>query len=101
MGGADFLRVARVIAPDAVRMLLGACAGALAQYQLQAAERELLEQTPRGAVDALAEVLALTNPAAFGRAGRVRALAGKLAHAIELATRWEVEVAATWRRSAP
>jgi response regulator RpfG family c-di-GMP phosphodiesterase len=127
MGGADFLRAARVIAPDAVRMLLtghadlqdairavngarlfrfltkpcdrtelfGACAGALAQYRLQAAERELLEQTLRGAVDALAEVLALTNPAAFGRAGRVRALAGRLAHAIELATRWEVEVAAT------
>jgi response regulator RpfG family c-di-GMP phosphodiesterase len=126
MGGADFLRMARLIAPDAVRMLLTghadleaairavngarlfrfltkpcdsdelmrACAGALAQHRLQTAERELLEETLRGSVNALAEVLALANPAAFGRGGRVKALAGKLARAAELSNWWEVEVAA-------
>lgn len=126
MAGADFLRAARLIAPDAVRMLLTghadlqaaisavngarlfrfltkpcdaqelmrACAAALGQHRLQTAERVLLEETLRGSVDALAEVLALTNPAAFGRAGRVKALAGKLARAAELSNWWEVEVAA-------
>ena len=126
MAGAEFLRAAREIAPDATRMLLtgnadleaairavngarlfrfltkpcdarelvDACEAALAQHRLQTAERDLLEQTLRGSVDALAEVLALANPAAFGRAGRVKALAGKLARAVELATWWEVEVAA-------
>jgi response regulator RpfG family c-di-GMP phosphodiesterase len=126
MGGADFLRMARLIAPDAVRMLLTghadleaairavngarlfrfltkpcdsdelmrACAGALAQHRLQTAERELLEETLRGSVNALAEVLALANPAAFGRGGRVKALAGTLARAAELSNWWEVEVAA-------
>jgi response regulator RpfG family c-di-GMP phosphodiesterase len=127
MRGADFLRAARLVAPDAVPMLLTghadlqeairavngarlfrfltkpcdsqelmrACAAALAQHRLQTAERVLLEETLRGSVEALAEVLALTNPAAFGRAGRVKALAGKLAHAAQLSNWWEVEVAAT------
>jgi response regulator RpfG family c-di-GMP phosphodiesterase len=126
MGGADFLRHARMIAPDAVRMLLtghadlqaairavnGArlfrfltkpcdseelmrsCAAALGQHRLQTAERVLLEQTLRGAVAALSEVLALTSPAAFGRGVRVKALASKLARAVELPNYWEVEVAA-------
>jgi CheY-like chemotaxis protein len=126
MGGADFLRTARAVAPDAVRMLLtghadlqaairavngarlfrfltkpcesqellGACVAALGQHRLQTSERVLLEETLRGSVDALAEVLALANPAAFGRAGRVKELAGRLAGAAELRNRWEIEVAA-------
>jgi response regulator RpfG family c-di-GMP phosphodiesterase len=80
--------------PTDARELMDACDAALAQHRLQTAERDLLEQTVRGSVDALAEVLALANPAAFGRAGRVKALAGKLARAAELANWWEVEVAA-------
>jgi len=127
MPGADFLRAARLIAPDAVRVLLTghadlqdavhavnaarlfrfllkpcdsaelmrACAGALGQHRLQLAERELLEQTLRGSIDALAEALSLTNPAAFGRARRVKAIAGKLARKARVANWWEVEVAAT------
>lgn len=80
--------------PCDARELMDACEAALAQHRLQTAERDLLEQTLRGSVDALAEVLALANPAAFGRGGRVKALAGKLARAVELANWWEVEVAA-------
>jgi response regulator RpfG family c-di-GMP phosphodiesterase len=127
MPGADFLRMARLVAPDAVRMLLTggadledairavngarlfrfltkpcdsqelmrACAAALGQHRLQTAERVLLEQTLRGSVEALAEALSLSNPAAFGRAGRVKALAGKLARAEGVSNWWEVEVAAT------
>lgn len=126
MGGADFLREARLLAPDAVRMLLTgqadlqvaikavngarlfrfltkpcdagelmrACAAALGHHRLQSAERVLLTETLRGSVDALAEVLALTNPAAFGRAMRVKTLAGTLAHRLKLPNAWEIEVAA-------
>ena len=126
MGGADFLRAARAIAPDAVRLLLTghadlqaaivavngarlfrfltkpcepqelmrACAAALGQHRLQTAERVLLEETLRGSVDALTEVLALANPAAFGRARRVKELAGGVALVAELPDRWEIEVAA-------
>lgn len=104
MFGSEFLREARTVAPNAVRMLLTgfadvdsairavndaqlfrfltkpcepeqlvrACIAALAQHRLITAERVLLEQTLRGSVNALVEMLSLASPAAFGRAGRVR-----------------------------
>jgi response regulator RpfG family c-di-GMP phosphodiesterase len=74
--------------------LLNACAAAAAQHQLQVAERQLLEHTLHGSVDALVEVLALANPAAFGRGTRLKTLAGRLACAMDLNNSWEVEVAA-------
>lgn len=127
MPGDVFLREARTIAPNAVRMLLTgqadveaaisavnsaqlfrfltkpcegeellrACAAALSHNRLLTAERVLLEQTLRGAVEALAETLALASPAAFGRGGRVKKLVSQLAEAVQLKNRWEVEVAAT------
>lgn len=126
MFGSEFLREARTVAPDCVRMLLTgyadvdsairavndaqlfrfltkpcepeqlqrACIAALAQHRLLTAERVLLEQTLRGSVHALVEVLALASPAAFGRAGRVRSYVRKLADAVDLRDAWEVEVAA-------
>jgi response regulator RpfG family c-di-GMP phosphodiesterase len=126
MSGSDFLRQARLVAPDATRMLLTghadlesaihavngarlfrfltkpcdsgellrACAAAFGQHRLQLAERTLLEETLHGSMDALAEVLAITNPAAFGRGRRVKALASELARAVQLPDAWEVEIAA-------
>jgi response regulator RpfG family c-di-GMP phosphodiesterase len=126
MEGSVFLREARRIAPDVVRMLLtgyadvdsairtvnearlfryltkpcesgelmSACAAAAAHHELKVAERELLEHTVHGSVDALVEVLALANPAAFGRGMRLKTLAGRLACAVDLDNCWEVEVAA-------
>ena len=67
---------------------------AFAQHRLMRAERELLERTLRGAVQALAEVLALTEPDAFGRAGRVQRLALQIAEALHLDPRWPLELAA-------
>jgi response regulator RpfG family c-di-GMP phosphodiesterase len=80
--------------PCAPDELMRACAAALAQHQLVTSERVLLEQTLRGSVKALTDVLALANPAAFGRALRVRAAITRLAKAIGMQEPWEVEVAA-------
>ena len=74
--------------------LLRACAAALGQHRLVTAERVLLEQTLHGSVKALAGVLALASPAAFGRARRVQASVTRLAKAIGMHEPWEVEVAA-------
>ena len=57
------------------------------------AERELLEQTLHGAIKALTEVLALANPAAFGRSSRLKELTGALARATASGDAWEIEVA--------
>jgi ActR/RegA family two-component response regulator len=67
---------------------------AVRQHELLASERVLLEQTLRGAVSALSEVLSLAMPEAFGKATRVRQRARQLAERCEIADLWRLEVAA-------
>ena len=81
--------------PCPPKTLLAAFEAATDQYRLITTERVLLEQTLRGIVKTLTDILALTNPAAFGRANRIRR------HAIDLAKRlgvtqdwWQLDVAA-------
>jgi response regulator RpfG family c-di-GMP phosphodiesterase len=74
--------------------LLASCQAALAQHRLRTAEKVLLEQTLKGSLKALSDVLALANPAAFGRSASVRRHAQRLAAALDAGTTWEVEVAA-------
>ncbi len=84
--------------PCPPQTLLRAVQDAAAHHRLLTAERELLERTLRGAVSALAEVLALSDPEAYGRAGRVQKLALALAHepTLEpcLQPLWPLELAA-------
>jgi CheY-like chemotaxis protein len=77
---------------EALRVQLKA---ALRQHELITSERVLLEQTLRGAVQTLSEVLALAMPEAFGRATRIRQRAKLLAEAVGIQDSWRVEVAAT------
>ncbi|HRY14336.1 MAG TPA: response regulator, partial [Candidatus Competibacteraceae bacterium] len=75
--------------------LLQAFEAGIAQYRLLTAERVLLEQTLRGVIQTLTNILALTHPVAFGRANRLKR------HAVDLARQigihqdlWPLEVAA-------
>ena len=63
------------------------------QYRLVVAERELLEQTLRGSVKALTDVLSLASPSGFGRATRMRRMASAVLDVLEVTDRWEVELA--------
>ena len=74
--------------------LMRACVAAVGQHRLQTAERVLLEQTLKGSVHTLADVLAVVCPAAFGRSQRVTATVERLARAIHLNDSWEAEVSA-------
>lgn len=67
---------------------------ALEQHRLQTAERELLEQTLRGSIKALIDLLALTNPGAFGRANRIKTRVLELAAVLEIEETWQLEIAA-------
>lgn len=67
---------------------------AVKQHELITAEHVLLEQTLRGSIKALIDALALSNPAAFGRANRLKQLAADLAAKLGLQDRWRLEVAA-------
>jgi CheY-like chemotaxis protein len=78
--------------PDQMRASLRA---ALEQHALVIAERELLEQTLAGTTTVLAEILALVNPAAFGRGARIKKYVRHLAGALSLPNPWRYELAAS------
>lgn len=74
--------------------LLEAVHAANEQYRLITAERVLLEETLHGSIKALTDVLALTQPMAFGRAMRIRRSVADLAKRIAMKECWQIEVAA-------
>jgi response regulator RpfG family c-di-GMP phosphodiesterase len=76
-------------------VLLKAFEAGVAQYRLMTAQRVLLEQTLRGVIQTLTDILALTHPIAFGRANRLKRHAVDLAKQIGLHQEvWPLEVAA-------
>ena len=80
--------------PCSKEQLQAAILAAIEHHRLLSAERVLLANTLHGSVAALADILAMTNPAAFGRANRIKARVSALADALELDPRWPVETAA-------
>ena len=64
------------------------------QHELITAEKELLEQTLRGSIDALANVLALSNPQVFGSTSRSRNRIHKIVEQMQLEDNWIFESAA-------
>ena len=76
---------------DALVNVIDAC---LKQYHLIIAERELLENTLKGSIKVLVDILSLANPAAFSRAMRIKNYVVQLAKALRLSGIWRYEVAA-------
>lgn len=80
--------------PCAPEDLGTAIQSAVEQHRLVTAERELLQQTLRGTVQALVDVLSLTNPVAFGHATHLRTTAAHVARIAGVTDTWALEVAA-------
>jgi len=74
--------------------LIKAIDAGFGQYRLVTAERELLSKTLSGSVKVLTDVLAIVNPAAFGRTARVRRLVHELVEELEVDAAWQCELAA-------
>jgi len=72
----------------------------LAQHDLIISKRILLDQTLRGAVDALAQSLSTAKPLFFGRAQRVRRIANELAEMMKIPDAWRVDIASTFSQLA-
>jgi response regulator RpfG family c-di-GMP phosphodiesterase len=64
------------------------------QHRLVIAERSILKETLIGCIQALVDVLAIANPAAFGRASRVKRLAMGLAKSLGSSDFWQLEASA-------
>jgi CheY-like chemotaxis protein len=126
MDGATFLKHARRLRPDAVRILLTGHADipaaikavnqgqifrfltkpcppddllivvkeAQRQYELVVAEKTLLDRTLLGCIKALVGAMSLANPAATGRAVRLKRRIGAIAKELGVDERWQVEAAA-------
>jgi response regulator RpfG family c-di-GMP phosphodiesterase len=75
-------------------VLVAAVEAAVELHRLVTSERVLLEQTLRGSLRMLTDVLALAAPAAFGQGVRIQRYARKLASKVAGAEVWPVEVAA-------
>lgn len=73
--------------------LVDALESGLAQYRLVHAERELLEETLRGSIRVLTEILALADPAMAGRVSGMRELVGPLARSLDIEDTWQLDVA--------
>lgn len=89
--GAIFRFLIKPCPPETLRKTLEA---AVQQYRLVTSEHILLEQTLRGSIKAVTDILALANPAAFGRALRARTAVIAVMDYFAIADRWAVEVAA-------
>ena len=74
--------------------LKSAVQAGVVQHRLAAAERELLQETLIGCIQALVDVLAITNPVAFGRASRIKRLAMEFAQDLGCKGFWQLEAAA-------
>ena len=81
--------------PCPAEELLACIEAAVDQYRLVTAERVLLQHTLIGCIRALVDVLALTNPVAFGRASRLRQQAMAFAEYLGCGPGyWQLEAAA-------
>jgi response regulator RpfG family c-di-GMP phosphodiesterase len=80
--------------PCPTDQLKSALEDGIAQYRLANAERTVLQETLLECVAALMEVLAVTNPVAFGRAQRIKKLAAELANRLQCGHFWQLEAAA-------
>src|SRR5882757_4156377 len=70
--GQIFRFLTKPCAPDQLKAAIDA---AVIQHRLMTAEKVLLQETLVGCIKALIDVLAITNPVAFGRTNRVQRLA--------------------------
>lgn len=89
--GQIFRFLTKPCAPETLTLALH---DALKQYRLQRAERELLDNTLKGSIKLLVDILSLANPNLFSRAMRIRKLAAEVGKRLGLTNLWEVEMAA-------
>jgi len=80
--------------PCPPEMFIRAVTSAIEQYRLITAERELLEDTLRGSIGIMSEILSLANPPAFSRSQRIRRYVRQMAENMDLADVWQYELAA-------
>jgi CheY-like chemotaxis protein len=81
--------------PCEPEVLTSALTDGIKQYQLITSEKELLEKTLVGSIKVLTDVLAASNPEAFGRSMRIAHYVRHISQKLTLPSSWCVEAAAS------
>lgn len=95
--GNVFRMLSKPCPPETLNKVLN---DAVEQHDLICSKRILLDQTLRGAVDALAQSLATSQPLFFGRAQRLRRISNALAEQVNMLDSWQVGMAAIFSQIA-
>ena len=95
--GNVFRMLSKPCPPETLNKVLN---DAVEQHDLICSKRILLDQTLRGAVDALAQSLATSQPLFFGRAQRLRRISNALAEQVNMPGSWQVGMAAIFSQIA-
>ena len=80
--------------PCPMETLIMVLSAGLRQHRLIVAERELIEKTLHGSIKLLADILALTDPLAFGYGEALREYMRAYLKATPMVDAWELEIAA-------
>jgi response regulator RpfG family c-di-GMP phosphodiesterase len=80
--------------PASNDQIVAALEAGLKQHRLIVAEREILDNTLRGSIQAMSEILSLANPEIFGRTIRIRNRLLQVASVLGIEDTWEMETAA-------
>jgi response regulator RpfG family c-di-GMP phosphodiesterase len=80
--------------PCSTATLATALALGVRQHKLIIAEKELLNETLKGSMKVLSELLSQSNATVFGAGSRVKELVARMCGKLQLANSWEYEVAA-------
>ncbi len=80
--------------PCSKEVLIAALRAGVTQNELIRSERELLEKTLIGSIKALADILSVSSPEAFGRSMRIARIVRHIATRFTFAHGWRLEAAA-------
>lgn len=80
--------------PAPAEMLENVLNDAIRQYELITAEKTLLEQTLKGSIKMIVDILSIVNPDAFNRAIRIRNMVNKIARRMKASKDWRMDVSA-------
>ncbi len=80
--------------PVPIGVLFETMIDGIQHYRLVTAEKEILNKTLKGAINLLADILGLINPASFSRASRIKRNVRYMATELQLPDVWSYELAA-------
>jgi response regulator RpfG family c-di-GMP phosphodiesterase len=82
-----------LLKPCSAENFIASVKAGIRQYELVTSERDLLQNTLKGSIKILTDLLSAINPDSFSQSNRISALTRKFAQVLGLTNAWELELA--------